>query len=650
RSLASRIQPEAEFLTALLEEVRRAPTTRPQARPLGWTKALQTRGFKRYSWAPLAVLGLALFALSIWSVPSRARSTPQPGATPAATAAPVIPVTSGYLQPASTTACAQMQNRVEAVLHLAAQLTPTAPFLDPLDSGGDRNGTGCEIRASGTGDAFHSLDQAIATVLPILAALGYQEDGQFAGTSACPTCFQFPNEWVGKGLLLNSMDGRAILAVGWHPIDPNLCPGGPAAGSCKLPLSAQVYSLRLDLASDPIRETLKTFFSLWQAGDDTTMTLLADPLRRRLATLTDLDNLAGVKQSQLAAATISWRIRQVGSGAADLFVSIRYPPSANNFNQWSRLAVSLVLRQGTWQVANIWRGGYRPVSESAFIADPQGRIQELSINDGSTIPLSDAGFFLPSAASRVRLSPDGTWLALSVPNQAPGSPGKLPVSIGTWVLSTGGAGPQKIADQALRLAWAPNSHEFVYVSPRDPQALFLYDLLTGGDSVMARVDGPIRGLAWSPDSTQLAVSYPIPPPPGENLSLGVEISIVAVPSGFSFQAASFPGVDPVNAADPDQELRWTQSGDQLWFLPAAAAVDTATQEVEQLVGRSLASYQSLEAPAPAGQGAVSISPNGNFQARAVQIGVGIPITLAVSFIRQDAGRTSTSQVVQHLTR
>jgi hypothetical protein len=210
----------------------------------------------------------------------------------------------------------------------------------------------------------------------------------------------------------------------------------------------------------------------------------------------------------------------------------------------------------------------------------------------------------------------------SKPTLAPGNPDLNPSSGGTWLLSTGGGGAREIDPRPLHLAWAPDSQQFAYILPQDPQAIVVYDITTRASSVVARVLSPIRGLAWSPDSSQLAVTYPIPGDLTDRKDIwGIEMAAVSSTTGQEAFHVDFPGVDPGSPANPDLELEWTASGSELWYLPAMAAFDIDRKAVEPLVAPSEETYRAFQPPTldPAGVTLTQIAPNGSRMASAINV-------------------------------
>jgi DNA-directed RNA polymerase specialized sigma24 family protein len=649
--LVERIHPDPRFLTSLGETVRRPAPPTPVAAAHGRRLSLPNgESLRRYAWIPAVIAGMILIAVNIWSAPAVgvSKRAPDPAPSPEFSRKP-IPVTSGYLEPASPAACQEIQQAVDQALHQPTFLLLDEPFIDPTVVGDDRNGSGCEIRATGSGEEFQSIDQTIQTIIPVLIGHGYQLDGQFGSIAACPTCFQFPNDWFGKGLLFNKSDGRAILSVGWRPADPQLCPTPNSKQGCSLPLSAQDFTLRLNLASDPARSALMAFFQLWQVGNVGAIDFLTDNLRSRLTNLAELDTLVGIQQSQLTHAQITWRIRQTSIQAVQLSVNIRslIPGSASSASlaaQFSRLSVSMVADQGPWRIENIWRTDtFQRARDSAFIADPQGRILALSTLDGSAVALTEPNFFAPPRlpdniphAPQVHLSPDGMWLAISKPVLAPGNPDLSPIPGGVWLISTGGSGARQINPRPLHLAWAPNSHQIAYISPRDAQAIYLYDVTTGGNSILTRTWGAIRSMAWSPNGAQLAVTYPMPVKSlGQATPNGIELAVIDASTGHEDILVDFPHLDLGHPLDPDLELSWTASGDEVWLLPARTAVDIATQAVMPLVPSYQAAISFFLPPAPQGPAAflTQLAPDGALVANSFNEGYqGSPEWVAIHSI------------------
>jgi DNA-directed RNA polymerase specialized sigma24 family protein len=610
-ALVERIHPDAGFLASLGEAVRRpSPLTPAAPWPGGRLSFPIGASLRRYVWIPAVMAGMILFAVNLWSSPATGVPTPAPTPSHSPASSPkAIPVTSGYLQPASAVACQDIQRSVDDALRQPTFLSMDAPFIDPTVVGEDRNGAGCEIRATGNGEDFQSIDQTIQAIIPVLVGHGYQLDGQFGSNPACPACFQFPNDWFGKGLLFNKPDGRAILSVGWRPADPQQCPTPNTKQSCSLPPSAQDFTFRLNLANDPARQALMSFFQLWQAGNAGATQYLSENLHSRLTNLAELDTLAGVQQSQLSDAEVTWRIGQTSTQAVQMSVNIRPTGSGSASLQWqySRLAVSMVLAQGGWRIENIWRTDpYLRSRDSAYVADLQGRILALAIQSGSTVALTEPNFFLPRrlpntapTTNPVHLSPDGMWLAVSKPVLAPGNPDLSPIPGGAWLISTGGSGAHQINPLPLHLAWAPNSRQIAYVSPGDAQAIYLYDVASGGNSILTRVWGPIRSLAWSPNGAQLAVSYPLPAKTlGQPTLIGTELAVIDASSGKEDVRVDFPGLGSNRTGDPDLELAWTSSGDQVWLLPARASVDVATHAIQPLVASSQPANSFFQPSAP----------------------------------------------------
>ncbi|HWT81710.1 MAG TPA: hypothetical protein VN648_23210, partial [Candidatus Methylomirabilis sp.] len=242
--------------------------------------------------------------------------------------------------------------------------------------------------------------------------------------------------------------------------------------------------------------------------------------------------------------------------------------------------------------------------------------------------------------------------ALSLPTFNPGNPDRARSASGTWLVSTGGSGAHQIDPHPLRLAWAPNSRRFAYISPRDPQTIFAYDLDTGGSYVLTRVSGPVRGLSWAPDSLHLGVSYSVPWQGSGEGPKQIELALVTASNNSSLPMVDLPANLP-GLPDPDLELHWVKSGADLWlwYLPAMIAVDASTGDVRSLMPLSRATIEYLRQPNTGSPGQVisQISPDGWYMANSFNEGIqGSADWVAVHFILPGADLRSIGSAVQRI--
>ena len=597
-ALAAGIQPDPHFVERLAAELAQAPARLTRRRWPGWTWKVDYRFRKGLAWSAWSLIGgaaICLLALNFIGLPDR---TLPP--TPIPTALPPGPnnlETSGYLVPLDPATCQDWQQALASLLQLRVNLNSWAAFSDPEQYGRDHNGSGCELTAEDTGVSFEGIDETLGRVSPLLEARGYRIDGQYALTTACPACFQFRQDWFGQGLVFDKDDGRAILSVSWRPYDPQVCPTAGPEESCNLPRGLKFYTLRLNLAVDPVRQTLKTFLAQWRSGDPRALDFLGKDLRNRVPDLTVLDHLAGLQRYQFKWAEIAWKTLDVQRNRVRVEVTIREMRDATNLpKDYGTLGIILAVVNGGWQVQDIWSTAFQLTQDAVFLASSDGQIYELLVDDHSMIPLSDTGFFRPLTrnsslplGTQAHLSPNGEWLALALPDNPPAQKSEEGnVYHGTWVLSTGGSGPRQLNLRPLRLIWSPDSRQIAFISPNDPQAIYLQKISGGAPNVLSRLPGEIRSMAWSPAGDQIGVSYILGARgvAGKTVSAQrVGIALVELPTGTVNELATFPIRYAARSRNPDFDLDWTSDAREIWYDPETSAIDTVTREVRPLAAQ-----------------------------------------------------------------
>lgn len=155
---------------------------------------------------------------------------------------------------------------------------------------------------------------------------------------------------------------------------------------------------------------------------------------------------------------------------------------------------------------------------------------------------------------------------------------------------------EEIADEAGTIVCSPGGR-FVAVSTEGspPELLVFYDLETGREAGRIkppghqRVDATIRGLAFSPDGTELAM-YVFGLPVG--LSIGHGLLVYDVETGRLLEARPVSGGSGIGSGAMVEPLQWFPDG-KGWLLEHRYVIDRRTLKITDTVkpGGELFNYQ-----------------------------------------------------------
>ena len=111
--------------------------------------------------------------------------------------------------------------------------------------------------------------------------------------------------------------------------------------------------------------------------------------------------------------------------------------------------------------------------------------------------------------SAVKWSPNGRWLALDTCQSPCDSHDLWGLHPQLYIVHPNGRGLRRIATNAFRFAWSPDGKRLVYAKPPDKhggETLYERQIATGKKTRLADLDMTVMGIAWSPDSSQIAVA------------------------------------------------------------------------------------------------------------------------------------------------
>lgn len=157
------------------------------------------------------------------------RTLTAPTATPAAASA----ATGSSLQPLSPEACAEFAQGMARVLNVEVTQTE-APFIDPATR---EAGTGCQARATGTGEQFQSPQTVVTALAGLLISQGWKEDPKLAAGGPTGTASGFR-----KG------DQVCLAGARWQPDSSANCRSDKPASTCQVAPEQQLYTVTLDCA------------------------------------------------------------------------------------------------------------------------------------------------------------------------------------------------------------------------------------------------------------------------------------------------------------------------------------------------------------------------------------------------------------------
>jgi putative hemolysin len=157
--------------------------------------------------------------------------TAPPATEPAPTVAPVA--AESALQPLSADECAALAQAMAKALGMEVTQAQV-PFTDPAIGA---TGTGCEAKATGTGEQFESPQSAVDALAGMLTAQEWEEDPMLAAGGPMGTASGF-----------RSGNQVCIAAAQWQPDASANCPTDEPIASCKLEPKQQLYTVTLDCA------------------------------------------------------------------------------------------------------------------------------------------------------------------------------------------------------------------------------------------------------------------------------------------------------------------------------------------------------------------------------------------------------------------
>jgi len=270
-----------------------------------------------------------------------------------------------------------------------------------------------------------------------------------------------------------------------------------------------------------------------------------------------------------------------------------------------------------------------------LLADSDGRLLLLNIASGQEKVLSQPGIYRLADSigpvhlwAPIRLSPDGQRLA--VPQLD---------SQGTWLINLDGTTQIKLCSGAVNLIWSPDNRQIAFydLNSASPETLYLQDVIgEEGSRPLARLNGKILALAWSPINPQIAVAYSLDPTqaqialrPWEGL---MEIALVNVPSGEIKRLAQVPAASTEATA---WDLAWSPDGREVWHLKERISLPVDTSPPRPLAAEPLPQWLTVET----GEADPVLSPDGSRVAWVVVNGTQSGASLWLADIQHPETRT-----------
>ncbi len=223
--------------------------------------------------------------------------------------------------------------------------------------------------------------------------------------------------------------------------------------------------------------------------------------------------------------------------------------------------------------ANLPASQFPWTSDSAILADAQGRIYRYELSGQTNRQLSPQGFYQPLAndgGPQPQISPDGKWLEI-VSTQ----------DMSTWLLALDGSEERNIIDQPVQLSWARGSERALYVDPRQPMNLNVYSVAENSNSLLVVMPGPILASAIAPDGMHAAVLFQQPTlanAPAEN-------ALVLINNIYTGDWKMLARLQDPSALGSRHKLIWTEDSREIWYPRYHAAVRLADFELHPLVSK-----------------------------------------------------------------
>jgi putative hemolysin len=141
----------------------------------------------------------------------------------------------GEYQPPDSAVCGDLSKTMVQTLG-AAVTTEEAPFVDYISG---KAGTGCQMRATGTGLDFENFWSVAETLRETLGSQGWEADFMYAADG--PT---------GTGNGFRRGNTLCLFSVGWEPSEDANCPQDQPISACELRPEQKLYTIRLNCAQD----------------------------------------------------------------------------------------------------------------------------------------------------------------------------------------------------------------------------------------------------------------------------------------------------------------------------------------------------------------------------------------------------------------
>jgi len=155
--------------------------------------------------------------------------------TPEAPPGVAVTAPAGFLQPLQGDGCAELRDGVAEALAVDVTLTATSSFTDPLQG---VTGSGCEVRATGTGADFTSPAEVLVALRGVLEAKGWAEDPLYQADGPTGTASGFKKEAA-----------VCVASASWEPSDDANCPPDQPISACPLTPEQQLYTVTLSCAT-----------------------------------------------------------------------------------------------------------------------------------------------------------------------------------------------------------------------------------------------------------------------------------------------------------------------------------------------------------------------------------------------------------------
>jgi hypothetical protein len=262
----------------------------------------------------------------------------------------------GYLVPPNPDECSYWQNYLSAIFMKKPDLVGVAPFQNPLVTGVEESGTGCELDLTGLGPGLPNMLTALRSIQPLFVQEGYQA----FNLPSCGDAKPDGDVFCRSILFTRSEYGRALLMISGHPVGTaSPCPREPphfstSIDDCGFSYTDSKFTVRLQLAASPAQIVLDDFLSQWKAGSSQVVNHLSGQLRTSLPDLSSLDKLANIDRSPAGAPSFS---AQVVDNSGDAIVvnilvdEIRKLPLPSHLV--STIQLQLIRKDNNWLIQDI---------------------------------------------------------------------------------------------------------------------------------------------------------------------------------------------------------------------------------------------------------------------------------------------------------